>query len=197
MAQQVLLVSEQRLKQWTQLDDNVRLNEITPHILQAQDIYIQNLVGTKLYTRLKEGIIANDLTANEDLLLNDYVGKTLMQYALYMILPSIKYKIVNQGIVNGTSEETSPTTLEELRYLRGTVLDTAEFYATRLIEFFRDNPGMFPEYTNPGTDGMMPDKTDQYFSGLQTNVPLLRNQNNLWIYADCGTDCDPDCSSCN
>ena len=197
MAKQVLLVSEQRLKQWTQLDDNVRLNEITPHILQAQDIYIQNLIGTKLYTRLKAGVIANDLNADEDLLLNDYVGKTLMQYALYMILPSIKYKVVNQGIVNGTSEETAPTTLEELRYLRGTVLDTAEFYATRLVEFFRDNPGMFPDYTNPGNDGMMPDKTDQYFSGLQTNVPLLRNQNNLWIYADCGTDCDPDCSSCN
>ena len=197
MAKQVLLVSEQRLKQWTQLDDNVRLNEITPHILQASDIYIQNLVGSKLYARLQAGIIANDLNADEELLLNDYVGKTLMQYALYMILPSIKYKVVNQGIVNGTSEETAPTTLEELRYLRGTVLDTAEFYATRLVEFFRDNPGMFPEYTNPGTDGMMPDKTDQYFSGLQTNIPLLRNQNNLWIYADCGTDCDPDCSSCN
>ena len=197
MAKQVLLVSEQRLKQWTQLDDNVRLNEITPHILQAQDIYIQNLIGTKLYTRLKAGVIADDLNADEDLLLNDYVGKTLMQYALYMILPSIKYKVVNQGIVNGTSEETAPTTLEELRYLRGTVLDTAEFYATRLVEFFRDNPGMFPDYTNPGTDGMMPDKTDQYFSGLQTNIPLKRNQNNLWIYADCGTDCDPDCSSCN
>jgi len=197
MAKQVLLVSEQRLKQWTQLDDNVRLNEITPHILQASDIYIQNLVGSKLYARLQAGIIANDLNADEELLLNDYVGKTLMQYALYMILPSIKYKVVNQGIVNGTSEETAPTTLEELRYLRGTVLDTAEFYATRLVEFFRDNPGMFPEYTNPGTDGMMPDKTDQYFSGLQTVVPTLRNQNNLWIYADCGTDCDPDCSSCN
>jgi hypothetical protein len=197
MAKQVLLVSEQRLKQWTQLDDNVRLNEITPHILQASDIYIQNLVGSKLYARLQAGIIANDLNTDEKLLLDDYIGKTLMQYALYMILPSIKYKVVNQGIVNGTSEETAPTTLEELRYLRGTVLDTAEFYATRLVEFFRDNPGMFPEYTNPGTDGMMPDKTDQYFSGLQTNVPLLRNQNNLWIYADCGTDCDPDCSSCN
>ena len=197
MAKQVLLVSEQRLKQWTQLDDNVRLNEITPHILQASDIYIQNLVGSKLYARLQAGIIANDLNTDEKLLLDDYIGKTLMQYALYMILPSIKYKVVNQGIVNGTSEETAPTTLEELRYLRGTVLDTAEFYATRLVEFFRDNPGMFPEYTNPGTDGMMPDKADQYFSGLQTNIPLLRNQNNLWIYADCGTDCDPDCSSCN
>ena len=197
MAKQVLLVSEQRLKQWTQLDDNVRLNEITPHILQASDIYIQNLVGSKLYARLQAGIIANDLNTDEKLLLDDYIGKTLMQYALYMILPSIKYKVVNQGIVNGTSEETAPTTLEELRYLRGTVLDTAEFYATRLVEFFRDNPGMFPEYTNPGTDGMMPDKDSQYFGGLQTNIPRLRNQNNLWIYADCGTDCDPDCSSCN
>ena len=78
MAQQVLLVSEQRLKQWTQLDDNVRLNEITPHILQAQDIYIQNLIGTKLFTRLKAGVIADDLTADEDLLLNDYVCKTTM-----------------------------------------------------------------------------------------------------------------------
>ena len=197
MANQVLLVSEQRLKQWTQLDDNVRLNEITPHILQAQDIYIQNLVGTRLYVRLQEGVINNDLNANEDLLLNDYVGKTLMNYALYMMLPSIKYKIVNQGIINGTSEESSPTTLEELRYLRQTVLDTAEFYAKRLLEFFIDNPNMFPEYQNPGTDGMLPDKANPYFSGLQTDIPRLANRNNLWIYADCGTDCDPDCASCN
>ena len=71
MAQTALLVSEQRLKQWTQLDDNVRLNEITPHILQAQDIYLQNVLCTKLFDRLKAGVIAADLNANEQLLLND------------------------------------------------------------------------------------------------------------------------------
>ena len=79
MANTALLVSEQRMKQWTQLDDNVRMDDITPFILQAQDIYMQDTLGTKFYTRLKEGVIADDLDADEKLLLNDYIGPTLMQ----------------------------------------------------------------------------------------------------------------------
>jgi hypothetical protein len=188
MAQTALLVSEQRMKQWTQLDDNVRMNEITPHILQASDIYIQNVVGTRLYDRLKAGVIAADLNANEQLLLNDYVGPTLMQYALYLMLPSIKYKIANQGILNGTSEETSPTSLDELRFLRQATLDTAEFYSKRLVQYFSDNPNLFPEYQNPGTDGMMPDKRNPYFSGLVTGQSNLSYYEEK--YGEC-SDCGP------
>ena len=188
MAQTALLVSEQRMKQWTQLDDNVRLNEITPHILQAQDIYLQNVLGTKLYDRLKAGVIADDLTADEGTLLNEYVGPTLMQYALYLMLPSIKYKIANQGILNGTSEETSPTTLDELKYLRQSTLDTAEFYSKRLTKYFMDNPNLFPEYQNPGTDGMMPDKRNPYFAGLVTGRSNLSYYEEK--YGEC-TDCGP------
>lgn len=191
----VLLVSEQRMKQWTSLDNNIRIDVLTPSILQAQDIYIQDTLGTKFYTRLKTGVVADDLTADESLFLKDYVGPCLIQYALYLLLPSLKYKMVEKGILNGTSEETQPTTLDEMKYLRDSAMDTAEFYNKRMLEFLQDNPGMFVTYTNPGVDGMMPNKRNPYFSGLQTNIPLRRNE--LWIYADCGTDCNPDCSSCN
>lgn len=191
MSQTALLVSEQRFKQWTQLDDNVRMNEITPFILQAQDIYMQDTLGTLFYTRLKDGIIANDLTSDEQTLLKDYIGPCLMQYALYMMMPSLKYKFVNQGIVSGTSEGTTPTTLDELQYLRQTALDTAEFYNKRLIKYFMDNPNMFPQYQNPGTDGMMPNKDNPYFSGLVTS------RNNLQYYeekyGEC-SDCGPSTS---
>lgn len=191
MANTALLVSEQRMKQWTQLDDNVRMDDITPFILQAQDIYMQDTLGTKFYTRLKDGVIADDLDADEKLLLNDYIGPTLMQYALYLMLPSIKYKVANQGILNGTSEETSPTTLDELQYLRQSTLDTAEFYNKRLLKYFLDNPNLFPFYQNPGTDGMMPNKANPYFSGLV--VP----RNNLSYYeeryGEC-SDCGPSTS---
>ena len=61
----VLLVSEQRMKQWTSLDNNIRIDVLTPSIIQAQDIYIQDTLGTPFYKRLKEGVVANDLTANE------------------------------------------------------------------------------------------------------------------------------------
>jgi hypothetical protein len=185
MANTALLVSEQRLKQWTQLDDNIRMNEITPFIIQAQDIYMQDTLGTKFYTRLKAGVIANDLTADEEQLLNEYIGPCLMQYSLYLMLPSIKYKIANQGILNGTSEETSPTTLDELQYLRQSTLNTAEFYNQRLLKFFRDNPSMFVDYQSPGIKGMYPNKDNAYFSGLVT----LRNRQNYYEKRY-GSDCN-------
>ena len=191
----VLLVSEQRMKQWTSLDSNIRIDVLTPSILQAQDIYIQDTLGTPFYRRLKAGVIANDLTTNESAFLKDYIGPCLIQYALYLLLPNLKYKMVEKGILNGASEETGATTLDEMKYLRDAAVDTAEFYNKRMLEYLQDNPGMFVTYNNPGTDGMQPNKDTPYFSGLQTEIPLLRND--LYIYADCGLDCDPDCSSCN
>ena len=166
MAQTALLVSEQRLKQWTNLDSNVRVEDITPFIIQAQDIYIQDSLGTKFYNRIKDGIINANLTADEQTLLNDYIGPTLMQYALYLMMPGLKYKLVDKGVVSGSSEESTQTSLEELKYLRQSALDTAEFYNERLREYLLDNPGMFADYDAPGVDGMYPNKQTPYFSGL-------------------------------
>ena len=189
----VLLVSEQRMKQWTSLDNNIRIDVLTPSILQAQDIYIQDTLGTPFYNRLKEGVINNDLNADESAFLKDYVGPCLMQYSLYLILPHLKYKFVEKGILNGSSEDTDSTNLDELKYLRETALDTAQFYNERMLEFLKDYPNMFPIYRTWNQKGMKPNKETPYFSGLQTNIP---RRNDLWIYSDCGTDCDPDCSTC-
>ena len=192
-AETVLLVSEQRMKDWTSLDSNIRIDVLTPSILNAQEIYIQDTLGTPFFNRLKEGVRLNDLTVDESDFLRDYVGPTLMQYALYLIMPNLKYKFVEKGIVSGASEETTGTTLEELKYLRETALDTAMFYDERMKENLKDFPNRFPIYKTWNTIGMAPNKQNTYFSGLQTNIP---RRNDLWIYADCGTDCDPDCSTC-
>lgn len=192
-AETVLLVSEQRMKDWTSLDSNIRIDVLTPSILNAQEIYIQDTLGTPFFNRLKEGVRLNDLTVDESDFLRDYVGPTLMQYALYLIMPNLKYKFVEKGIVSGASEETTGTTLEELKYLRETALDTAQFYDERMKENLKDFPNRFPIYKTWNTIGMAPNKQNTYFSGLQTNIP---RRNDLWIYADCGTDCDPDCSTC-
>ena len=192
----VLLVSEQRMKQWTSLDNNIRIDVLTPSILLAQDSQIQNILGSPFYNRLKEGVIANDLTLEESAFLKDYVGPCLIQYALYYLLPNLKYKYVEKGILNGASEETGATTLDEMKYLREQALDMAQFYSNRMLEFLRQHPNMFLLYQNPTpSDGMSPDRRSPYFSGLQTNIPLRRND--LWIYADCGCDGDPDCGGCN
>lgn len=163
-----LLVSEQRVKQWSNLDDNVRMNDITPSIIQAQDLYIQPLLGTKFYNRIKNGIIASDLNSDEETFLKDYIGPTLIQYSLYILLPQLKYKLVEKGVMTGTSEDATPISLDEMKWLRQDALDKAQFYSKRLVEYLIDFPGLFPEYETPGTEGMYPNKQVPYFSGLVT-----------------------------
>mgnify|MGYP006403582425 CR=1 FL=1 len=180
----VLLVSEQRMKNWTSLDNNIRIDVITPSILNAQETYIQDSLGSAFFKRLKDGVYNNDLTVDEEMFLKDFVGPTLMQYALYMLLPNLKYKFVEKGILNGTSEETQSTTLQELQYLRESTMETAQFYDERLREFLRQHPNMFPLWLTWNNNGMPSNKQTPYFSGIQTNIP---NSNGFW---ECG-DCDP------
>lgn len=185
MSYEVLLVSEQRMKEYTPLDNNIRVEDITPYILNAQDIYTQSLLGTEFYNRLKDGVRNNDLNTDEQELLNDYVSKSLMWYSYYLMLPNIKFKVMDKGVVSGTSEETGETSLDDLKYLRQDALNNAEFHQNRCLEFLKDYPGKFPEYETPGTKGMYPNKNTPYFSGLVTNIPKSKS----YYEEKCG-DCD-------
>ena len=188
MSQTALLISEQRVKQYTNLDNNVRMEEITPFIIQSQDLYLQPRLGTKFFDRLKAGVIAGDLSADEKSLLNDYISPMLAQYSVYMMLPGLKYKLVEKGIVSGTSEETAATSLQELEYLRNSTMETAQFYDERLRDHLRDLPAAtFPEYAQPGTDGMSPDHQTAYFAGLV--VPKYYNRR-YEEACNCNSDCD-------
>jgi len=191
MAQTALLVSEQRFKQWTQVDANLKAEDITPFIIQSQDIYIQDTLGTKFYNHLKNQIIAGTLSNDEKDLLNDYIGPCLMQYALYLMLPGIKYKIVDKGVVSGSSEETSTTSLEELKYLREGALDTAQFYNKRLTQFLVENPGLFASYESPGSKGMLPNRQNPYSAGLVIPRPYGSG-----LKTNLNCDCYDGCSNC-
>lgn len=174
MAQQVIFVSEEKIKAFTQMHENVQTQDIVPSILQAQDIYLQPMLGTKFYTALKAKILANTLTPDETTLVADYIAPYIVNWGFAMAIPFLKYKIVDKGILSGTSETASQTTLDEVQFLIAKVENTAQFYGQRMREFLFDHPGMFVDYENPGVNGMLPDRTSPYFSGL--TVPAWRGK---------------------
>ena len=186
----VLLVSEERMIQWSSLDPNIRFDVLTPSIMNAQQIYIADALGTRFFNRLKDGVKANDLTADESAFLRDYVGPCLIQYALYLLLPILKYKMVEKGILNGTSEETQPTTLQELQYLRESAMETAQFYDERMREFLIQNPNLFVEWLMYDNNGMPRNPQTPYFGGLQTDRGWNTNSN--WLYDNDSPFCTPD-----
>ena len=60
----ILLISEDLLKSETIVNDNINSQSITPSILIAQEIGLQQVIGTKLYKKilsLVDGDTINDV----------------------------------------------------------------------------------------------------------------------------------------
>jgi hypothetical protein len=163
----VLFISEQRLKSITAIHDNVEPNDLMPYVVQAQDIYIQEILGTTFYNALKADIVAGTLSTPETTLIDDYLAPTTANYALYLGLPTLNYKIKNKSVLSPSAEEAINTGLDEIKFLRDSILDTAQFYGQRSIEYLCNNDTDFPDYTNPDIDdGMLPNKDTLYNSNI-------------------------------
>lgn len=168
----VLLITEERLKGYTGIDENVDPKELYPFALQAQDIHLQQSLGTKLYDRIKTDVAAfvnggTPIAADYKTLLDDYIQPTIVHYTYYLALPHIKYRTTNKGVLSGTSETAAGISLDELQYLRNTIKQTAQFYDERLRDYLREWNELFTEYTSyTSKDGMAPNRSTAYYTGL-------------------------------
>jgi hypothetical protein len=162
----VLFISSARLKKLSGIYENFYDDLIQPFTLQAQDIYVQEKLGTSFYNSLKLRVSGSTTTALEQTLLNDYIAPMLANYAVWLALPSIHYRIKNKAVLVGTSEEAQPADLNELKFLRSSILDIAQFYGERMREFLVDNESSFPEYVNYDENYMAPNKRNTYSQGL-------------------------------
>lgn len=166
----VLFLSTYRLKKNTPIQQNVDDDLLNPYIYKAQETHIQQILGTNLYDALSNMIINNTIGSPQNInyktLLDDYIGPCLIEYSFYEVMPFISLKITNKSIVRGNAEFAAEGDLTDLKYLRQTVADIAQFYAQRLSNFIKQYNYNYPEYfTNSGLDKIVPNSTS-YFNGV-------------------------------
>lgn len=167
-----LFITEEKLKSFTGITDNVDPVLLYPFVLQAQDFAIQQTCGTKLYNKMKDLVVdkvvnGTPLPANYKTLLDDYIAPVVVHYAYYYALPQIKFRTTGKGVISGTSEVGATITLEELQYLRNSIWDSAKFYNERLRDFlvaYQENYPEYQSYTNK--DGMHPNRGTSFYTGL-------------------------------
>ena len=170
MAQKLaLLVSEEKLKSFTSINQNVSPADLIPYILQSQDIVLQNYIGATYYIQLKNQVVTGAVSANNQFLLDNYIGSALCNWGLFYALPFIKYKLFNKSVVSPTSENSDSVTLEELKFLMEQVRSAGETYIKRMIEWMVLHPGDYPAYVAPQVlDGQLPERGNPYFGSLVT-----------------------------
>jgi hypothetical protein len=164
----VKFISTVFLKENTVIQDNVDDSTLVPFIYLSQDTNLQTALGTTLYNRLKEGVALNNLNPNEEDLLRDYIQPMVAQWTFYNVYPFLNYKSTNKAISKESSEFSNPAELDEIKYMRNSIRDLAEFYTKRLTVYLCDYANLFPEYFNPDPLENLPHNSKSYFSGVYT-----------------------------
>lgn len=178
MATNAFFVSETWIKDNTPLTSNVDAKEIYPFINVAQDIWIQDKVGSKLYNRLKAGIIANDLNANEIALL-ELIRPSLAYYILYEAIPFLANKLRNIGIVETADNKQKNADRADRKELRQEILNKAEYYMQRINDYLCKNGNLFPEYVTPDCP-ISPNRSSGYTCDLDLSHDY-RSLDRDWI----------------
>jgi hypothetical protein len=161
---QALLITDADLVKFTATNGNVDVDKFVQFIKIAQDIHIQNYLGTKLLEKIEADIIAGTLSGNYLNLVTTYVKPMLIHWAMFEYLPFAAYTIANKGVYKHGSENATNAEKNEIDYLTEKERSIAQHYTERFINYMCFNNNLFPEYNTNSNDDMYPDRMNNYTS---------------------------------
>lgn len=151
MSANVLFISETTLKSRTGISDAINGNQIKPIIKVAQDMYIQQALGSTLYIRLQDGVDGNNLSNAEKALIDDYITDALVWYTMCLLPDFLGFQYFSKGVLQKTAEESNTPRKEDLDLISSKYKSMAEFYKTRMIQYLKENYNLFYQYLNTGS----------------------------------------------
>jgi len=158
-----LFITREDLVRYTNLNGNVDTDKFLGYIKIAQEIHIQNYLGTKLYERIETDVLAGALAGNYLSLVQNYVQPMLIHFAMVEYLPFAAYQMSNSGIYRTTNEKGNPLDKEEVDFLISKENNLAQYYVGRFLDYMSFNAAtLFPEYYTNTNDDVWPDKSNRF-----------------------------------
>ena len=163
-----LMISEAKLKAFTDINNNLDPALIKSTIREAQIVHITRLLGTKLYDKIISDINGNSLSGNYKSLVDDYVQDALIYWSYYESLEAIYLRPRNNGLLQPQGGDNS-LSVDMLMYdkKRQSVKNKAEYFSERLVDYLCYNNNLFPEYGQETNDDIYPDQ------GIQFKSPIV------------------------
>ena len=159
MAEKLLITREELLK-YTSIGGQTDMDKIVASMIVAEQITIQEQLGTQLYNKLKQ--LINDDTINDPgnekykFLMDNFVIQMMAHYtaaALYLVL---RYQVNNSGIQIPTSADSLVPDASEVSTLSQNESDRGSFYIQRFIDYMCFNSAQYPEWTSNTNDDLSP-----------------------------------------
>jgi len=153
----VLLISENTLKTYTPISENVQSDELRFCILQSQQIFLQESLGTNLYNQMLDlvgnGTISDPANAVYKNLLDTYIQPMLINYSYYLGIDNFYVKFISVGMVQNRSEQGDKIDHRTFQYLKSNAKQQAEFSDSLLRRHLIFRSGLYPAYTSGNLNG--------------------------------------------
>ena len=153
-----LFITTEDIPRFTALNGNVDVDKFVQFVQIAQDIHIQNFLGSNLYEKISNDITAGSLAGNYLDLVNNHIKKMLIHFSMVEYLPFAAYNIANSGVYKKSSENAETITKEEVDYLVEKERQIAQHYTDRFIAYICNNSTLFPEYNSNTSEDLDPDQ---------------------------------------
>jgi hypothetical protein len=157
-----LFVSRDEIVKFTALNGNIDTDNFIQWVKVAQDIHIQSYLGTKLFKKINDDLVAGTLSGNYLTLKDVYVKPMLIHWSLVEYLPFAAYTISNKGVYKHNSETSDTVNKEEIDFLVEKERSIAENYSRRFIDYMSFNQSLFPEYNTNSNADVYPTKESDF-----------------------------------
>jgi len=172
-----LIMSETKLKTFTDINNSVDPDLLFNAVREAQDIHIQLMLGYNLYQSILTKIQTNTLTGNYATLVNNYVVDALLYWSYYEALEAIWMRPRNNGLlIPQGGDQAQAVDLKIYDKKRESVKDKAQFYGERLVGYLIDNNSLFSEFQTETGMEIFPDQRTQYGSPFVFRNNLYASQ---------------------
>lgn len=142
----VLLISEETLKTYSLVNDNIDGKYLLPAIQTAQDIDLETLIGKALLDKLCKLVETGEIVNNSKYrtLLDDYITPYLVWQVMSNLQLGINYKLSNSGVITNDDERKSRLDYRNNQLLQEQYKHYADSYAIKLKDYLCS--GDYPEY---------------------------------------------------
>lgn len=145
----VLLCSEDLIKTYTNINDNIAGDYILPSISMAQRSGLEGILGSALVKKLQMLVAENAIDMVENAkykeLLDDYVIDYLCYASIVELIPIVSFKINNVGAARTEEEKATSVSFNEVFKLKDYYADKADYFAMRMQRFVTEYYNNFPE----------------------------------------------------
>lgn len=157
-----LLIKRSDLTTFSNISGAIDDDRIIQYISIAQDIHIQDVLGTDLLERIQSDIVDDDLTGNYLTLVTNWIKPALIHWTLFEALPFMAVQVGNAGLYKIDPDGGAALSDVELNDLIQREKAYAVYYTDRVIDYLCNNSNLFPEYTSNTNEDVSPSKDSNF-----------------------------------